>query len=115
VGRSSGRPPPAAATILTRDGREIGFRAVRFSGRGVIILGDNGTERLACREIAELRMPERDPWDDYARMVAWLVPEAAAVAAGGSPPRLTRAETDDGLVVASAVEPIRGTGDRNNA
>jgi hypothetical protein len=107
-------PPPAAATILTRDGREIAFRAVRFFGRGVIILGDNGTERLPFREIAELRMPERDPWDDYTRMVAWLVPEAAAVAAGGSPPRLTRAETDDGLVVTSAVEPVRGTGDGNN-
>jgi len=107
-------PPPAAATIRTRDGREIGFRALRFSGRGVILLGEEGTQRLDFREIAELRMPERDPWDDYVRMVAWLVPEAATAAAGGAPPRLMRAETDEGLVVTSGVEPLHGTGDGNN-
>jgi hypothetical protein len=107
-------PPLAAATILTRDGREIGFRALRFSGRGVIILGDDGTQRLALREIAEIRMPERDSWEDYVRMVAGVLPEAATSAEDGAVPRLTRAETDDGLVVTSAVEPIRGTGDGNN-
>ncbi len=107
-------PPPAPATILARDGREIGFRSLRFSRRGVIILVEDGTHRLAFDEIAEIRMPDRDPWEDYARMVAWLAPQAATPAAPGSPVRLTRAETDDGLVVTTAVEPLRGTGDANN-
>lgn len=106
-------PPPAPAMILLRDGREIGFRSLRFSGRGVIMLGDDGTQRLAFDEIAEIRLPERDPWDDYVRTVAWLVPQAATSAAEIAPARLTRAETDDGLVVTTAVDPLRGTGDPN--
>jgi len=107
-------PPPAPAMILTRDGREIGFRSLRFSGRGVIILADDGTQRLAFPDIAEICMPERNPWDDYVRMVAWLVPQVATFAADGAAARLTRAETEDGLVVTTAVDPLRGTGDGNH-
>ena len=107
-------PPLAPAIILLRDGREIGFRSLRFSGRGLIILGNDSTLRLAFHEIAEIRMPEPDPWDDYTGLLAWLVPQAATAAADVSSARLTRAETDDGLVVTTAVEPLRGAGDPNN-
>ncbi len=103
-------PPPAPATILRRDGRAIAFRSLRFSGAGLIMLGDEGPQRLAFADIAEIHMPNRDPWDDYTRMLAWLVPQVAQ----GPPARLTQIETDDGLVVTSAAEPLRGTGDANN-
>ena len=107
-------PPLPPATILTRDGREVGFRSLRFSGSGVIILGDDGTQRLPFDEIAEIRLADRDPWEMYVRLVAWLVPQAAASPADAASARLMRAETDDGLVATTAVDPLQGTGDVNN-
>jgi hypothetical protein len=107
-------PPLPPATILTRDGREVGFRSLRFSGSGVIILGDDGTQRLPFDEIAEIRLADRDPWEMYVRLVAWLVPQAAASPADAASARLMRAETDDGLIATTAVDPLQGTGDVNN-
>lgn len=107
-------PPLPPATILTRDGREVGFRSLRFSGAGVIILSDGGTQRLPFDEIAEIRLADRDPWEMYVRLVAWLVPQAAAAPAHVAAARLMRAETDDGLIATTAVDPLHGTGDANN-
>jgi hypothetical protein len=107
-------PPLPPATILTRDGREVGFRSLRFSGAGVIILGDGGTQRLPFDEIAEIRLADRDPWEMYVRLVAWLAPQAAAAPADAAAARLMRAETDDGLIATTAVDPMHGTGDPNN-
>jgi hypothetical protein len=106
-------PPLPPATILTRDGREVGFRSLRFSGRGVIILGDDGTQRLPFDEIAEIRLADRDPWETYLRLLAWVVPQAAASPAEAAAARLMRFETDDGLTATTAVDPVRGTGDAN--
>jgi hypothetical protein len=110
--RTGGAIPPA--TILTRDIREIAFRSLRFSGRGVIALTADGPQKLSFDEIAEIRMPDRDPWDCYARMVAWLAPQAADTAANGLPIRLMRLETDEGLVATAATDPLRGSGDAKN-
>ena len=107
-------PPLPPATILTRDGREVGFRSLRFSSAGVIILGDGGTQRLPFDDIAEIRLADRDPWEMYVRLVAWLVPQAAAAPADAAAARLMRAETDDGLIATAAVDPLHGTGDAKN-
>ncbi|MFM8634867.1 MAG: hypothetical protein ACKOEX_08680, partial [Planctomycetia bacterium] len=109
-----GQPLPPA-TLLTRDGREVGFRSLRFTATGVILLGDEGPQRLAFDEIAEIRLADRDPWEMYARLLAWLVPQAAASPADAAAARLMAAETDDGLVITTAVDPLQGTGDANNA
>jgi hypothetical protein len=103
-------PSLPSATILTRDGREVGFRSLRFTGSGVIILGDDGTQRFPFDEIAEIRLADRDPWQMYLRLVAWLVPQAAASPAEAAAARLMRAETDDGLVATAAADPLSGTG-----
>jgi hypothetical protein len=105
-----GRPLPPA-TILTRDGREVGFRSLRFVGAGVIILVDGGPQRLSFDEIAEIRLADRDPWEMYPRMVAWLAPQAATSPADAAVARLMRVETDDGMVATTAVDPLHGTGD----
>ncbi|MCE2726120.1 MAG: NPCBM/NEW2 domain-containing protein [Planctomycetaceae bacterium] len=108
-----GRPLPPA-TILTRDGREVGFRSLRFVGAGVIVLVDGGPQRLSFDEIAEIRLADRDPWEMYPRMVAWLAPQAATSPADAAAARLMRAETDDGLVATTAVDPLHGAGDPRN-
>jgi hypothetical protein len=95
-------PPLPPATVLTRDGREVGFRSLRFTGSGVIILGAAGTQRLPLDEIAEIRLADRDPWEQYGRMVAWLVPQAADLPADAAAARLMRTETEDGLVATTA-------------
>jgi hypothetical protein len=107
-------PPLPPATILTRDGREVGFRSLRFSGAGVIILGDGGTQRLPFDEIAEIRLADRDPWEMYVRLVAWLVPQAAGSPGDAAAARLMRAETDDGLIATTSVDPLQAAGDGNN-
>jgi hypothetical protein len=107
-------PPLPPATILTRDGREVGFRSLRFSGTGVIMLGDDGTQRLPFEDISEIRLADRDPWEMYLRLVAWLVPQAAASPADMATARLMRVETDDGLVATAAVDPLQATGDGKN-
>jgi hypothetical protein len=104
-------PPLPPATILTREGREVGFRSLRFSGSGVIILGVDGVQRLRFEDITEIRMAERDPWETYFRTVAWLAPQAGAASGDAAVPRLMRAEADDGLVATVAVEPLIATGD----
>lgn len=104
-------PPLPPATILTRAGREVGFRSLRFSGSGVIILGAQGVQRLRFEDIMEIRMADRDPWEAYFRMVAWLAPQAAAAPGDAAAARLMRAEADDGLVATVAVEPLIATGD----
>lgn len=107
-------PPLPPATLLTRDGREVGFRSLRFTGSGVIILGADGTQRLPFDEIAEIRLADRDPWEMYLRLVAWLVPQSAASPADAAAARLMRAETDDGLIATTAVDPLKATGDAKN-
>ena len=107
-------PPLPPATILTRDGREVGFRSLRFTGSGVIILGGDGTQRLPFEEIAEIRLADRDPWEMYVRLLAWLVPQAAAAPADAAAARLMRAETDDGLIATTSVDPLQAAGDAKN-
>ena len=76
----------------------------------MIILGAEGVQRLRLEEITEIRMADRDPWDTYFRIVAWLAPQAAA-APGDAAARLMRAETDDGFVATAAVESLSAAGD----
>ena len=90
------------ATIHLADGRTIFFRSLRWSQRGVLVLHDQGTERIPFDDIAELQMPVRDGWDAYFDTVAMLTPAAAS--------RLMRLETAGGLVATTSLERFRATG-----
>ena len=99
--RRDGRPADPA-TIHLADGRTIFFRSLRWSTRGVLVLHDQGTERIPFDDIAELQMPVRDGWDAYFDTVAMLAPDAAS--------RLMRLETAAGLVATTSLERFRATG-----
>lgn len=99
--RRDGRPADPA-TIHLADGRAISFRSLRWSQRGVLVLHDQGTERIPFDDIAELQMPARDGWDAFFDTVAMLAPDAAS--------RLMRLETVGGLVATTSLERFQATG-----
>jgi hypothetical protein len=90
------------ATIHLADGRTIFFRSLRWSQRGVLVLHDQGTERIGLDDITELNMPVRDGWEAYFDTVAMLAPTATS--------RLMRLETTGGLVATTSFERFRATG-----
>lgn len=96
--------PPG--TIRLVDGRESGFRSLRWSPDSVLVLTADGTERFSVADLAEVVMPASDPWVDYVRLVAALSPAL--------PARLLRVETVGGMVATAALEPQRGVGDPND-
>ena len=99
--RRDGRPADPATIHLT-DGRAISFRSLRWSQRGVLVLHDQGTERIPFDDIAELQMPARDGWDASFDTVAMLAPDAVS--------RLMRLETVGGLVATTSLERFQATG-----
>jgi hypothetical protein len=86
------------ATLYYRDGREVSFRRVRFTPRGVFLLLESGPAEVAIEEIAELHMPRRDPWEVYCEQLGAL---------GAADARLVRLETEDGLCVTTSVARFR--------
>jgi hypothetical protein len=75
--------------LFARDGRQIAFRAIRFSTDAVRLLVESGVTEMPLGEIAELHFPALDPWDAYFAQLAALAP--------GPSGRLIRWETVDGL------------------
>ncbi len=98
---SSGRCPPQS--LVCRDGRVLGFRALRFNGEAVSLLTDRGLLRVPYRELAEIAMQPMDPWEAYYRQLAATDPDLEA--------GLVRLVTGGGMVLTaptSRVEPFRG-------
>ena len=106
VWRRRGGSAAAPSTIRLADGREIAFRSLRFSGRGVLVLLDRETTRISFEEIAEIALPIRDRWDAWYDTVAMLAPDGVS--------RLFRLETAGGLVATTSRERFRATGQQNN-
>lgn len=100
-------PRYVPATLYYRDGRELAFRRVRFSPRGVLVLIDSGPVEVAIDEIAELHMPAVDSWEVYFEQLAAL---------GMSEGRLVRIETEDGLRITTSIPRFRSRsfGDGND-
>ncbi len=90
------------STLHLVDGRTVTFRSLRWSTRGVLVLHDQGTERIAFDDIAALAMPARDGWEAYFDTVAMLAPNATS--------RLMRLVTTGGLVATTSFERFRATG-----
>jgi hypothetical protein len=79
-----------------RDGSRVSFRSVRFDDSAVKLLTPDGLLEAGWAELAEIHLPERDPWDAYYEELAVLSP--------GLTDPLVHLETDNGMVVTASLE-----------
>jgi len=86
----------APGTLLLRDGAELGFRSARFGAQQVDLLLDDGLRSVPFSRIAELHMPQRDPWQAYLDEVAVLCPDLAGT--------VLQLSTRDGLIATASRE-----------
>ena len=82
-------------TLYYLDGRETPFRSCRWTSSAVLLLLKEGTRKVPFAEIAELHLPQRNPWEVYYETLAALTPDCAA--------RLMRIETYGGLAATVAM------------
>ncbi len=86
--RSSDQYQPG--TLFYKDGRQVGFRKIRFGERSASVLTDSDDRReVHFSELAEIDMPRQDWWNAYFEQVAALTPDCSL--------RLMQVETFDGL------------------
>ena len=83
-----------AGTLFQRDGRRVSFTHIRWRASSVQFLLKNGTRIVPIGDIAEIHMPQSDPWEAYYRELAVLSP--------GCRSRLIRIETTDGLIATAS-------------
>jgi len=95
--------PFRPGTFFYRDGRRTTFRSLRWSPGVVRLLVDQGVEEAAWDDAAEVHLPERDPWEEYADQLAVLTPDLTA--------RLVRFATPGGARITTSVERLRAVGD----
>jgi len=57
-------------TVLLREGRDIAFRKLRWTDRGVTLLTADGIRPVRFADIAELHLPETDPWQAWYEQLA---------------------------------------------
>lgn len=76
----------APNTVRLRDGREIGYRSLRWSASGVRLLTDDGIEEVALESIAVLNLTSAPA----------MPPLPGAVFLDGQQPKLVRTVTADG-------------------
>jgi S1-C subfamily serine protease len=62
------------STVFFHDGRSLSFRSARFAEGEVQLLVEQGTRRLSFNELAEIHLPNRDPWQAYYEELAVLNP-----------------------------------------
>ena len=77
------------STLFYLDGRQIEFRALRWSKSSVSLLLEEEKREVAFNEIAELHLPRRDPWEVWFDQLAALVPEGTGL--------VIQVETGDGV------------------
>jgi len=99
--RSDDRTTFEPGTAYFRDGSSVRFRSVRW-GRGELrLLIDDGISQVSFDRIAEIHLPESDPWD------AWF--EQLAILSPGLESRLLCVETVDGARLTASTERFRAT------
>jgi hypothetical protein len=79
-----------------RDGSRTPFRSVRFDDSAIKLLTPDGLREAGWAELAEIHLPERDPWEAYYEELAVLSP--------GLTDPLVHLETDIGMVVTASLE-----------
>ncbi len=81
-------------TAILRDGRQVNFRAVRWSADSVTLLTDESRRSLALADVAELNLPAQSPWE------AWL--DELAVLAPHGTGQLLQIETAQGVIATTS-------------
>jgi len=90
-----------------RDGTSISYRLAQWTADGVRLLTNDGIRALAFADLAELHLPEVDPWEEVLSQRAGLAPEGKGT--------IMQLETIDGLIVTTSSERclVRSRGDKN--
>ena len=86
-------------TAFFQNGRQLRFRALRFSDRQVRLLARDGLQTVPWEDLRELHFPKLDTWETY-------LDELAALTAG-SGDNLIQLETTLGLVMTSTRRLLR--------
>jgi len=76
--------------VFYQNGRRAGFVSIRWRGESVQLLTKEGTRTAKLSDIAEIHMPQTDPWREYYRELAVLSPNGRS--------HLIRLETTDGMI-----------------
>ncbi|NQT37959.1 MAG: NPCBM/NEW2 domain-containing protein [Planctomycetes bacterium] len=82
--------------VFLRDGRELDFRVLRFEAETVRLLSRDGVHTVRFADMAELHLPQTDPWEAYFEQLAVLTPEGTD--------RLMRWSTVGGLEATCSAE-----------
>lgn len=88
---------PGAAYL--RDGTRVRFRSLRWSESAVRLLVDDGAQEIPFGRLAEIHLPETDPWEAYFSQLARLSPDGQG--------RLVQLETNDGLRATMSTQRFR--------
>ncbi len=97
VWQRRGRQPYRPGTALFADGREVAYRAIRWSsGQVHLLLADATSQRIAWTDLAELHLPAADPWNAH-----W---DELAELAAGPKSRLYQIEATSGLVATASLD-----------
>jgi S1-C subfamily serine protease len=97
VWQRRGRQPYRPGTALFADGREVAYRAIRWSsGQVHLLLADASSQRITWADLAELHLPAADPW-----AATW---DELAELAAGPKSRLYQIETTSGLVATASLD-----------
>lgn len=95
-------PAKPGTARLGEDGREIAFRGLRWQPDGVLVLTNEGTRLLTFGQIAELRLPDRDPWEAYIDTIAAVAPDVAG--------RVLRCTTTSGAALTTSLGGLAAAG-----
>ncbi len=90
------------STLFLKDGREIGFRSLRWMSKSVTLLLEEGIEEFAFDDIKEIHLPLPDVWAMYYERMAVLSPRSALTIE--NPARIVQLETTDGLKATVSTE-----------
>ena len=103
------------ATVFLTNGREISFRAIRFTEGSIQLLSGRERVSIGFHEIAELHLPNESPWETHLLELAILFPGGKTEREDHQ--RLVQWETSDGLVATTSVDRIDADsrGDNNNS
>ncbi len=108
VWQRRGRMPHQPGTAFYRDGRSVQFRAFRMSsGEAHLLLSEGGDRRIPWSDLAELHLPDTDPWSAIYDEVAQLCPMLET--------RLYQIETTTGLVATASLARLAPRFEGNSA
>ena len=93
------------STVFLKDGRQIGFRSLRWAGKAVTLLLEEGIQEFPFGDVREIHLPLPDVWAMYYEQMAVLSPQSAMTTE--NPARIVQLETTDGLKATVSTERLQ--------